>query len=138
MRQENSRSCMTGRGEPAALRRPPELILGAEHYGPEVDVWSCGCILAELLLGKVRRGPGRGGAGRDAFPGRGRGGKGERGRPPCPRRLLGDGRRALLQAAGFGLGACMFGTELSVCRFFPSSVCKGKGKMCGLRDPACS
>ena len=35
-------------------RRPPELILGADHYGPEVDVWSCGCILAELILGKVR------------------------------------------------------------------------------------
>lgn len=33
--------------------RPPELILGAESYGPEVDIWSCGCILAELILGKV-------------------------------------------------------------------------------------
>lgn len=32
--------------------RPPELILGSENYGPEVDIWSCGCILAELILGK--------------------------------------------------------------------------------------
>ena len=32
--------------------RPPELILGADSYGPEVDVWSVGCILAEMLLGK--------------------------------------------------------------------------------------
>lgn len=31
--------------------RPPELILGATHYGPEVDIWSAGCILGELLSG---------------------------------------------------------------------------------------
>jgi hypothetical protein len=31
------------------LCRPPELLLGADHYGPEVDVWSVGCIFAELL-----------------------------------------------------------------------------------------
>jgi cyclin-dependent kinase 12/13 len=29
--------------------RPPELLLGATLYGPEVDVWSVGCIIAELL-----------------------------------------------------------------------------------------
>lgn len=29
--------------------RPPELLLGNEHYGPEVDIWSCGCILGELF-----------------------------------------------------------------------------------------
>lgn len=29
--------------------RPPELLLGADRYGPEVDAWSVGCILAELL-----------------------------------------------------------------------------------------
>ena len=32
--------------------RPPELLLGAERYGPEVDVWSVGCIFAELLAKK--------------------------------------------------------------------------------------
>jgi cell division cycle 2-like protein len=29
--------------------RPPELLLGATTYGPEVDMWSLGCIFAELL-----------------------------------------------------------------------------------------
>ncbi|KAI9890151.1 MAG: Cyclin-dependent kinase 10 [Vezdaea aestivalis] len=29
--------------------RSPELILGAEIYGPEIDVWSIGCIWGELL-----------------------------------------------------------------------------------------
>lgn len=28
--------------------RPPELLLGNEVYGPEVDMWSTGCILGEL------------------------------------------------------------------------------------------
>ena len=32
--------------------RPPELLLGSERYGPEIDMWSVGCIFAELLLGK--------------------------------------------------------------------------------------
>lgn len=32
--------------------RPPELLLGATHYGVSVDLWSAGCILAELLAGK--------------------------------------------------------------------------------------
>ncbi|KAF6148742.1 hypothetical protein GIB67_019350 [Kingdonia uniflora] len=32
--------------------RPPELLLGATKYGPAVDMWSVGCILAELLYGK--------------------------------------------------------------------------------------
>ncbi|KAL4943199.1 hypothetical protein BDV06DRAFT_143998 [Aspergillus oleicola] len=30
--------------------RSPELLLGAESYGPEVDMWSVGCIFGELLL----------------------------------------------------------------------------------------
>jgi cyclin-dependent kinase 12/13 len=32
--------------------RSPELLLGAEEYGPEVDIWSVGCLLAELLTTK--------------------------------------------------------------------------------------
>ncbi|XP_022985922.1 probable serine/threonine-protein kinase At1g54610 [Cucurbita maxima] len=32
--------------------RPPELLLGASHYGVAVDLWSTGCILAELYAGK--------------------------------------------------------------------------------------
>lgn len=32
--------------------RPPELLLGATSYGVGVDLWSAGCILAELLAGK--------------------------------------------------------------------------------------
>ncbi|CAD6266377.1 unnamed protein product [Miscanthus lutarioriparius] len=32
--------------------RPPELLLGATNYGTAVDLWSAGCILAELLDGK--------------------------------------------------------------------------------------
>ena len=29
--------------------RPPEIILVEKDYGPAVDIWSAGCILAELL-----------------------------------------------------------------------------------------
>ncbi|KAK9286452.1 hypothetical protein L1049_014849 [Liquidambar formosana] len=32
--------------------RPPELLLGATDYGVAVDLWSTGCILAELFAGK--------------------------------------------------------------------------------------
>ncbi|KAG2254196.1 hypothetical protein Bca52824_084332 [Brassica carinata] len=32
--------------------RPPELLLGATDYGSAVDLWSVGCVFAELLLGK--------------------------------------------------------------------------------------
>jgi cyclin-dependent kinase 12/13 len=32
--------------------RPPELLLGATDYGVGIDLWSAGCILAELLAGK--------------------------------------------------------------------------------------
>jgi serine/threonine protein kinase len=32
--------------------RPPELLLETKDYGPAVDVWSVGCILAELLRRK--------------------------------------------------------------------------------------
>lgn len=29
--------------------RPPELLLGAEHYGSEVDTWGIGCLLVEVF-----------------------------------------------------------------------------------------
>lgn len=32
--------------------RAPELIFGATDYTPNIDVWSAGCVLAELLLGQ--------------------------------------------------------------------------------------
>jgi cyclin-dependent kinase 2 len=32
--------------------RAPEVLLGCENYGPEVDVWSVGCILVEVITGK--------------------------------------------------------------------------------------
>ncbi|XP_021887086.1 cyclin-dependent kinase C-2-like [Carica papaya] len=32
--------------------RPPELLLGSTKYGPAVDMWSVGCVFAELLNGK--------------------------------------------------------------------------------------
>lgn len=47
-----------GRKQPMTSRvvtlwyRPPELLLGATYYGVGVDLWSAGCILAELLAGK--------------------------------------------------------------------------------------
>lgn len=31
--------------------RAPELLFGSTKYSPKVDMWSCGCILAELLNG---------------------------------------------------------------------------------------
>jgi cell division cycle 2-like protein len=33
--------------------RAPEILLGAEKYDKSVDVWSVGCIFAEMLLGKA-------------------------------------------------------------------------------------
>ena len=32
--------------------RPPELVLGATIYTPQVDVWSMGCVIVELVLNK--------------------------------------------------------------------------------------
>jgi len=28
--------------------RPPELLLGAREYGPPIDVWGAGCVMAEM------------------------------------------------------------------------------------------
>ncbi|URD94860.1 shaggy-related protein kinase [Musa troglodytarum] len=33
--------------------RAPELIFGATEYTASIDIWSVGCVLAELLLGQV-------------------------------------------------------------------------------------
>ena len=33
------------------LYRAPEVLLGEEEYTSKVDLWSIGCIFAELLLG---------------------------------------------------------------------------------------
>jgi len=32
--------------------RAPEILLGAQKYGPEVDIWSAGCVLDEMLCGR--------------------------------------------------------------------------------------
>jgi len=32
--------------------RAPELMLGSTHYTSAIDIWSIGCVLGELLLGK--------------------------------------------------------------------------------------
>ena len=46
------------RGEPnvsyicSRYYRAPELIFGATDYTPAIDVWSAGCVIAEVLLGK--------------------------------------------------------------------------------------
>lgn len=29
--------------------RPPEIILVEKQYGPQIDIWSTGCILSELV-----------------------------------------------------------------------------------------
>lgn len=29
--------------------RAPELLMGTRHYGAPIDMWSVGCIFAELL-----------------------------------------------------------------------------------------
>lgn len=33
--------------------RPPELFTGVNYYSTEIDMWSVGCILAELLSKKI-------------------------------------------------------------------------------------
>lgn len=32
--------------------RPPELLLGSTSYGEEIDLWSVGCVFAELFVGR--------------------------------------------------------------------------------------
>jgi len=33
--------------------RAPEILMGARHYTSAVDVWSVGCIMAELLSRRI-------------------------------------------------------------------------------------
>jgi cyclin-dependent kinase 9 len=30
--------------------RPPELLLGERNYGPGIDLWGAGCIMAEMWV----------------------------------------------------------------------------------------
>ena len=34
----------------ALCYRPPEILFGGTYYGPSADIWSAGCMLAELLI----------------------------------------------------------------------------------------
>ena len=34
------------------LYRAPEILLGARYYHTPVDMWSLGCIMAELVTGR--------------------------------------------------------------------------------------
>ena len=34
----------------ALCYRPPEILFGGTYYGPSADMWSMGCIFAELLM----------------------------------------------------------------------------------------
>ena len=36
--------------------RAPELIFGAVEYTTAIDIWSTGCVMAELMLGQVLSG----------------------------------------------------------------------------------
>ena len=33
--------------------RAPEILLGARYYSEYIDIWSLGCIYAEMILGKI-------------------------------------------------------------------------------------
>lgn len=32
--------------------RPPDILLGNEQYNSMIDIWSIGCIFAEMVTGK--------------------------------------------------------------------------------------
>uniref|UniRef100_A0A0N4Z7L7 Protein kinase domain-containing protein n=1 Tax=Parastrongyloides trichosuri TaxID=131310 RepID=A0A0N4Z7L7_PARTI len=33
--------------------RPPELLLGSQSYRSRIDIWSCGCVLGEMMKGNI-------------------------------------------------------------------------------------
>ena len=33
--------------------RPPDVLLGSKNYNTSIDIWSVGCLLGEMLLGKA-------------------------------------------------------------------------------------
>lgn len=37
-------------GQITLLYRPPEILFGAQFYGPASDMWSIGCIMAEMVM----------------------------------------------------------------------------------------
>ncbi|KAJ3199822.1 cyclin-dependent serine/threonine protein kinase [Clydaea vesicula] len=32
--------------------RSPDVLFGSRHYSTSIDLWSCGCIMAEMVLGR--------------------------------------------------------------------------------------
>lgn len=32
--------------------RAPELLYGSENYNNKIDIWSVGCLFAEILIGR--------------------------------------------------------------------------------------
>jgi len=47
IRKNDAMNCYTNRAV-TLWYRPPELLLGDRNYGPPVDMWSVGCIMAEM------------------------------------------------------------------------------------------
>ena len=33
--------------------RAPEVLIGCTDYGPPIDIWSVGCIFAQLVFGEA-------------------------------------------------------------------------------------
>ncbi|KAJ8438194.1 hypothetical protein Cgig2_001912 [Carnegiea gigantea] len=46
--QRGTKHCLRSR-----YYRAPELIFGTTEYTTSIDIWSAGCVLAEILLGQV-------------------------------------------------------------------------------------
>lgn len=35
-----------------SYKRPPDVLLGSRHYSTSIDLWSAGCIMAEMATGR--------------------------------------------------------------------------------------